>query len=42
MQKDYKSPEVEFVDMNEEDILVASSNCPEYVYGSGCTGSLAP
>lgn len=36
----YEAPEVEFVEM-EEDVVTASSNCTEYIYGDGCTGSLA-
>ena len=38
MLEKYETPEVEFVEM-EEDVIVAS--CDEYMYGDGCTGSLA-
>ena len=38
----YEAPEVEFVEMEEEDVVTASSGCPEWVYGDGCTGELAP
>ncbi len=41
MPEKYEKPEVEFVEVEEEDI-VTSSPCDEYVYGDGCTGSLAP
>ena len=37
----YEAPEVEFVEMEEEDVVTASNNCDEYMYGDGCTGSLA-
>ena len=36
----YEAPEVEFVEM-EEDIVTASSDCPTWKYGDGCTGELA-
>ena len=37
----YETPEIELVEMDDQDIVTAS-NCPEYVYGNGCTGALAP
>lgn len=40
MLEKYEIPEVEFVEMEDEDI-VTTSGCPEYVYGNGCTGELA-
>ena len=40
MPEKYEKPEVDFVEMEEEDVIV-TSNCPEYIYGDGCTGSLA-
>ena len=38
----YETPEVEFVEMEKEEIVIASGSCPTYVYGDGCTGELAP
>ena len=39
MMEKYETPEVEFVEMEEEDVVTASS-CDEYIYGNGCTGTL--
>lgn len=41
MLEKYEKPEVEFVELEEDDI-VTSSGCASYTYGDGCTGSLAP
>ena len=38
---EYEAPEIEFVEMDDADVIVCSG-CPEYVYGNGCTGFLAP
>ena len=37
----YEAPEVEFVEI-EEDVVTASTDCPEYEYGNTCIGSKAP
>ncbi len=34
----YEAPEVEFVEM-EEDVVVTSSGCNGYDYGTECTGA---
>ncbi len=36
MLEKYEKPEVEFVEVEEEDVIVASG-CPTYIYGDGCT-----
>ncbi|MBR4711027.1 MAG: hypothetical protein IKP10_03275 [Clostridia bacterium] len=40
MMEKYETPEVEFVEMEDSDVICASSTCPEYVcqsrYGSYC------
>ena len=36
----YEAPEVEFVEI-EEDVVTASTDCPEYEYGDTCIGSKA-
>ena len=35
MTEKYETPDVEFVEMEEEDIICASG-CDEYIYGDGC------
>ena len=43
MPEKYEKPEVDFVEMEDEDVIVTSGGgCPDYNYGNGCTGSLAP
>ena len=42
MNEKYETPEVEFVEMEDTDVVVCSNPCPTYSYGQGCTGSLAP
>ena len=38
-KKIYETPDAEFVELDENDVVVAS--CSEYVYGDNCTGELA-
>ena len=39
----YETPEVEFVEMDDTDVVVCSGGgCSGYMYGDGCTGFLAP
>ena len=38
MPEKYEKPEVDFVEMEAEDIVTASQECPTYMYGDGCTG----
>lgn len=33
MKEKYESPKVEFVEIEENDIMTASSECPKYEYG---------
>ena len=33
MKEKYETPKVEFVEIEENDIMTASSGCPEYEYG---------
>ena len=44
MLEKYETPEFEFVEVEDMDIITTSSSCDEfeYVYGDGCTGILAP
>ena len=37
MSEKYVTPEVEFVEM-EEDVIATSKTCDGYIYGDGCTG----
>ena len=41
MLEKYETPEFEFVEVEDMDIIT-SSDCPTYVYGDGCIGELAP
>ena len=41
MPEKYEKPEVDFVEMEDEDVIVTSSNCPTWTYGNDCKGSLA-
>lgn len=41
MLEKYETPEVEFVEMEEEDVIVASCDNP-YGYGDNTKGSCAP
>ena len=41
MMEKYETPEIEFVEMEEKDVIVTSGSCDEYMYGDGCIGSLA-
>ena len=41
MLEKYETPEFEFVEVEDMDIITtSSSDCPTYVYGDGCTGEL--
>ena len=42
MLEKYETPEFEFVEVEDMDIITTSSSCDgfEYVYGDGCTGEL--
>ncbi len=40
MTEKYETPEVEFVEMEDTDVVCSS--CDEWKYGNGCTGDLAP
>ena len=42
MLEKYETPEFEFVEVEDMDIITTSKPCDEYVYGDGCTGILAP
>ncbi len=41
MLEKYEAPEVEFVEMEDADVVTAS-NCPEYDYGDVSKGNCAP
>ena len=41
MSEKYETPEIEFIDLDDTDVILCSS-CSSYVYGNGCTGTLAP
>ncbi len=40
MPEKYEKPEVDFVEMENEDVIVTSTPCDEYMYGDGCTGGV--
>ena len=42
MPEKYEKPEVDFVEMEEEDVIVTSStsSCSPYIYGDGCVDGL--
>ena len=42
MLEKYETPEFEFVEVEDMDVVTTSSDCPTWVYGDGCTGELAP
>ena len=37
----YETPEIEFVEM-DEDVVTASNDCPQWVYGNECEAGLNP
>ena len=41
MLEKYETPEYDFIEVEDLDIITASPSCPTYVYGNGCTGELA-
>ena len=41
MSEKYETPEIEFIDLDDTDVVVCSTPCDDYMYGDGCTGSLA-
>lgn len=42
MLEKYETPEFEFVEVEDMDIIATSNPCPTWVYGDGCIGELAP
>ena len=40
MLEKYETPEFEFVEVEDMDVITTSSDCPTWVYGDGCTGEL--